>query len=109
MLDHQVKHTFPCSRHHRQMQAISDRIRSRRLELGMTQEALAQACGVTKQAVSQWEQDAGTTMTGPNLVSAAEALDVSERWLAFGKEPKERTPRLSTTERQAADIVSRLP
>lgn len=37
---------------------LGNRIGQYRRKLGMTQEALAQSCGVTNQAVSKWESDA---------------------------------------------------
>lgn len=72
------------------MQGIGDRIRIGRIALGMTQEQLGRAIGVSKQAVGQWESGAAIP-TGPNLVDCAEALKVRERWLSSGKPPKERS------------------
>ena len=68
---------------------IGERIRARRLELDLTQEQIARACTVSKQAVNQWE-NGGKVPTGPNLVACAEILRVTERWLATGKPPKDR-------------------
>ena len=71
------------------MKSLGQRIKKQRLELNRTQEAIAEATGVTKQAVGKWEKDE-TVPTGPNLVALAEYLGVSERWLVDGKKPKTR-------------------
>ena len=55
---------------------LGQRIRARRDAVGLTQEKLANACGVSRAAVAQWE--AGVTRPSlDNLVKAAEALDIS--------------------------------
>lgn len=87
MLSLSVKHTFHASAHDALMETIGDRIASRRKELELSQADIARTCDVSKQAVGQWEADK-TVPTGPNLVDLAEALTVTERWLATGKQPK---------------------
>lgn len=53
------------------------RIRARRKQLGLTQSALAQRVGLTKAAVSQWENDE-SEVSGRNLVKLAAALETVE-------------------------------
>lgn len=53
----------------------------KRLVPKMTQEALAKACGVSREAVSQWESGSSKSLTGENLVAAAKALQVRVEWL----------------------------
>ena len=65
---------------------ISDRIQSLRKARGITQEQLADAVGVSRQAVSKWE--AG--QSGPDLeriVAMAEYFDVTTDYLLRGIEP----------------------
>ena len=102
MLYHHVKHALRDLRHGLPMETIGDRIRIRRLELGLTQEQLGGKCRekVSKQAVGQWENETTKSPTGPHFVDAAEALGVTERWLATGDEPKERSPALGDAERR---------
>ncbi|TVU68087.1 XRE family transcriptional regulator [Cobetia crustatorum] len=63
------------------------RIKQKRKEAGLSQEALAKQVGVTKGAISQWEQGA-TNPSGQNLYSLAKALGVSAEWLLSGKSSK---------------------
>lgn len=64
---------------------LGQRIRKRRLELGLTQSGLAQALGLTPQHISVIEQDKRT----PSLASLgrlAEELGVTIDYLVTGKE-----------------------
>ena len=65
---------------------ISDRIQSLRKAKGITQEQLADAVGVSRQAVSKWEAEQSV----PDLervVAMAEYFDVSTDYLLRGIEP----------------------
>lgn len=74
---------------------ISDRIQSLRKSKGITQEQLADAVGVSRQAVSKWEAE----QSSPDLervVAMAEYFDVTTDYLLRGIEPvqaAERRPR----------------
>jgi len=48
---------------------------------------LARACGVTRQAVSQWMLGQSTNIRPDNLVCVADWLGVEVRWLATGDGP----------------------
>lgn len=65
---------------------ISDRIQSLRKSRGITQEQLADAVGVSRQAVSKWEAE----QASPDLeriVAMAEYFDVTTDYLLRGIEP----------------------
>ena len=65
---------------------ISDRIQSLRKARGITQEQLADAVGVSRQAVSKWEAE----QSAPDLervVAMAEYFDVTTDYLLRGIEP----------------------
>lgn len=65
---------------------ISDRIQSLRKAKGITQEQLADAVGVSRQAVSKWEAE----QSAPDLervVAMAEYFDVTTDYLLRGIEP----------------------
>ena len=62
---------------------LGQRIRARRDAVGLTQEKLAAACGVSRAAVAQWESGV-TRPSLDNLVKAAEALGVWLSWLTTG-------------------------
>lgn len=71
---------------------FSEKLRIQRKEKGITQEQLAEALDVSRQAVSRWESDAGYPET-EKLVLLAKLLDVSLDYLMLDKEapaPKEK-------------------
>jgi len=64
-------------------QAIGDRIRQARQDQNLTQEQLADAGGVTRSAVAQWETGRAGQVTG-NLSRVAAVLEVGVEHLMFG-------------------------
>ena len=78
---------------------IADRIQSLRKSKGMSQEELADAVGVSRQAVSKWESEQAT----PDLdkvVIMSEIFDVTTDYLLKGIEPVE-----NTDHKTMADVV----
>lgn len=65
--------------------AIGDRISIARQARGLTQEGLAEAVGVTRSAVAQWETGRAGQVTG-NLSRIAAVLDVSVEQLMSGND-----------------------
>ena len=70
---------------------LGQRIRARRDAVGLTQEKLAAACGVSRAAVAQWESGV-TRPSLDNLVKAAAALSVWLSWLTTGDQSLPDTP-----------------
>lgn len=70
---------------------LGRRIRARRDAIGLTQEKLARACGVSRAAVAQWESGV-TRPSLDNLVKAADALSVWLSWLTTGDQSLPDTP-----------------
>ncbi|MBR3142664.1 MAG: helix-turn-helix transcriptional regulator [Clostridiales bacterium] len=67
---------------------IADRIQNLRKSKGMSQEELADAAGVSRQAVSKWESEQST----PDLdkvIILSEIFDVTTDYLLKGIEPAE--------------------
>lgn len=62
--------------------SISDRLKSRRIELGLTQTQLALLSGVRQQTIHRIES--GTSERPRNLLEIADALECSARWLLHG-------------------------
>ncbi|MBY6104880.1 helix-turn-helix transcriptional regulator [Ferrimonas balearica] len=60
--------------------AIANRLRDRRLELGLTQTELADIAGTTQQSIQSIES--GNIRRPRNLIEIAKALGVSPEWLA---------------------------
>jgi transcriptional regulator with XRE-family HTH domain len=65
------------------IEAIGGRIRDVRRERGLTQEQLAQAVGVSRSAVAQWETGRAGQVIG-NLTRIADILGVRVEFLAHG-------------------------
>lgn len=63
---------------------LRQRIKERRLALGLSQQALANKLGVISLSVSNWER--GTKEPWNNIVALAKALGVSTDWLLTGEE-----------------------
>ena len=63
--------------------SVGARIRALRQAVGLTQEQLATACGVTRSAVAQWETDRAGQLRG-NISRIADALDTSVEHLLHG-------------------------
>lgn len=65
------------------LEAQAQRIREARRERGLTQEQLAEATGVSRSAVAQWETGRAGQITG-NLARIATVLGISVEWLLYG-------------------------
>ncbi len=68
------------------MDSVGERIAAWRRQRGMSQSALAEATGVSRSAVAQWETDRAGQVSG-NLSRIARALDVSADLLLHGDGP----------------------
>ena len=64
---------------------MHERIKRRRELLGLTQQEVADQCGVLSLQVSRWERKISKPRQ-ETLERLAGALDVDVRWLAFGGE-----------------------
>ena len=70
------------------MMKLSEKILYCRKRAGLSQEALAERLGVSRQAVSKWETGEAMPETG-KLAALASALGVSVDWLLSEDEPEE--------------------
>lgn len=64
---------------------INERIRQRRKEKKLTQKQIANAVGVSRVSVSQWESG-DTSPKGKNLYQLCHVLQCQPDWLLYGKE-----------------------
>lgn len=64
---------------------LANRIQSLRKQSGMSQEALAEKLGVTRQAVSKWESEQSVPDM-ENIIAISDLFDVSTDYLLKGKE-----------------------
>lgn len=65
------------------MITFADRFRESRKAAGFTQEHLADLCGLTKGAISQYELG-HNSVSGESLFKVADGLSVNARWLISG-------------------------
>ncbi|MFZ4219175.1 helix-turn-helix domain-containing protein [Enterobacter ludwigii] len=93
---------------------MSDRIVTRRTELGLTQRGLAKLVGLSSVSIMKWENGQNEP-SGKNLFALSEALKCSPAWLLFGDEDKTPTPAdqlpadLDSQQLQLLDLFSQLP
>jgi transcriptional regulator with XRE-family HTH domain len=73
------------------MVRIGLRFRQARKALGVALQDVANACNVTRQAVSLWETGK-TVPSDDKLARAAEYLGVTRRWLLTGELPQRAEP-----------------
>ena len=66
------------------MQTMGDRIRQLRIARGYSQEALAEVCGVTRGAVSQWEIGSTANVKLKTFMVLAETLGTDFAYLIYG-------------------------
>ncbi len=75
------------------MSRLGERVRSARKKAGLTQQALADAAGLTKGAISMIENGRTESIKQNNLFNIAEVTSCSYRWLATGSgHPDETAP-----------------
>ena len=86
---------------------VGQRIAQRRRELGLSQEALGERLGVSRQAIYKWESDAALPEI-EKLVNLSREFSVSIDWL-LGQEDEGREPQELTPEqlRMVEEIVAR--
>jgi transcriptional regulator with XRE-family HTH domain len=88
MLHLRVKHADRLRRYYGAVETMADRIKSLRQARGMTQEQLADYCGVTKSAVSQWESGSTSNIRLQPLMRLVEALRTDHAFLIYGQHRK---------------------
>lgn len=69
--------------------SLSERIRSSRIDAGLTQQELGKQCGVSRAAVALWENGDTKSLKVDSLLKASKALRKSFVWLADGKGPED--------------------
>lgn len=74
------------------METIGSRIRQLREARGWTQEQFAKRVGVTKSAVSQWENDATKNLKLVTFLKVVEVLGTTTDYLVQGSKRSARAP-----------------
>lgn len=67
------------------METMGDRIRRLRIARGYTQQGLAEMCGVTKSAVSQWEGGSTANIKLKSFLKLIDALHTDADYLIWGE------------------------
>jgi transcriptional regulator with XRE-family HTH domain len=84
MLNLHVKHAGPLVSYADGMEAMGERIKRLREAQGMTQAQLGELCGVSKSAVSQWEDGTTTDIKLIPFLKLQEVLKTDGHYLVFG-------------------------
>lgn len=84
MLDFTVKHARSPPQYAAGMETLGDRIRTLRTARGLTLDAVARHCGVTKSAVSQWELQQSANIKLPAFLLLCELLGTDPHYLVWG-------------------------
>lgn len=88
---------------------MSDRIKRLRKLAKISQEDLGKRAGVTKSAVSQWENGNTKNLKGENLLAIAKALNTSIEYLLTGKEvPMKNAEPIKTDLSRKIPLVSKV-
>lgn len=91
--------------------SVGERILTLRKEQNISQEQLASYLGVSRQAISKWENDLSSPDT-LNLIKLADLLDTEIEYLATGKKPVYTYPvyvdKVKVVERQVPTPVERI-
>lgn len=82
-----------------QEQTIGLRIAEQRKKLGLSQEALGERMGVSRQAISKWESDSAVPEID-KLIALSKLFGVTVGWLLGVEEPQSEEPREEFTETQ---------
>ena len=89
-----------------------DRIKNRRIELGLTLEELGKRVGVGKSTVRKWETGYIANMRRDKIAKLAEALDVSPLYIMGIESPEENEPaeegKLTEKQSELLDLISSL-
>ena len=87
-----------------------ERLKKARLQAGLTQLELADMVGVTKGAVSAWENGKTKTLKDENMMRVAKSCRVNYVWLITGLgEMLSKNKELSTTAELIASLFDSLP
>ncbi len=68
------------------METMADRIRTLRKAKGLTQEGLGKLCGVSKSAVSQWEDGSTKNLKLEEFLTLVDVLGTDPHYIVFGEE-----------------------
>lgn len=64
---------------------FGERLKEARIKKGLTQESVAEAAGISRVSVVQWEKGETKNAKGEYLLRAAQLLDINPYWLVFGE------------------------
>ena len=91
--------------------SVGERISALRTERNLSQGQLAKELGVSRQAVSKWENDLSSPDT-LNLIRLSEVLDTEVEYLATGRKPVYQAPSpapvIVTVEEKVDKIIARV-
>jgi len=91
------------------MATQTERIQEALQTSGTTVKAVAQACGITEQAVYAWLKGDTKQISGENLVELAELTGFEARWIAKEVGPKQRIYAKSSQQAHVLKVMQERP
>lgn len=88
------------------MPTLSERLQSERLALGLSQEALGNSAGVTKQTISAIERGKTLNPDHDTIVAICRRLDITPQWLKTGRGDKRERRGLHVSDSSAVAFAS---
>lgn len=85
MLNRHIKYAVPAVPYADVMETMGDRLRRLRVARGLTQPEFAKLVGVTKSAVSQWEDDSSKNLKLAVLARVLDVLNTDLKYLVWGE------------------------
>jgi transcriptional regulator with XRE-family HTH domain len=85
--------------------SLSQRLKDRRVDLGLDVKHVARQCNVSPSAVYAWESGDTKGLKPTNLVCVAEVLKTHEKWLAMGVGPKVRAMRADELSPSESELI----
>lgn len=86
--------------------SFAERLKEARTRAQVTQQDIADACGITTAAISKWENGKTEDVFADHIFCVADFLRVDPRWLATGRGP---TPRPRTALDEIVAGLEHLP
>lgn len=88
---------------------LAQRLKTARKAAGLSQGELARRIGISRAAVSQWENGTIQSLDMANLFAVADLCNINARWLALGTGTPTKWINLSPDEKHLVELFQAMP